>query len=110
MPRCRCRTLPTLAAIYLHICLPEAAAYHAETLERCPERYTPNVRLRLEMGRYILAEDYVRALAARLVLQREVEAALTDVDALVLPTLAIVAPTLGRKPSTSAGAARRCAR
>ncbi len=65
------------AAIYLHICMPEGAAYHAETLERCPERYTPNVRLRLEMGRYILAEDYVRAMAARQVLAREVDAALS---------------------------------
>jgi aspartyl-tRNA(Asn)/glutamyl-tRNA(Gln) amidotransferase subunit A len=83
------------AAIYLHICLPEGAAYHAETLQRCPERYTPNVRLRFEMGRYILAEDYVRAVAARQVLEREVESALAEVDALVLPTLAIVAPTLG---------------
>lgn len=84
-----------LAAIYLHIVLPEAAAYHAETLERCPERYTPNVRLRLEMGRYILAEDYLRALAARAVIRREVDAALSGVDALVVPTLAIAAPRLG---------------
>jgi aspartyl-tRNA(Asn)/glutamyl-tRNA(Gln) amidotransferase subunit A len=82
-------------AIYLHICLPEGAAYHAETLDRCPERYVPNVRLRFEMGRYILADDYLRALAARQVFEREVEAALTGVDALVLPTLPIVAPTLG---------------
>ena len=41
-----------------------------------PERYTPPVRLRLEMGRYVLAEDYVRALAGRDVLRREVDAAL----------------------------------
>ena len=41
-----------------------------------PERYTPPVRLRLEMGRYVLAEDYVRALAGREVLRREVDAAL----------------------------------
>ena len=34
-------------------------------------------------------------MAARQVLEREVDAALADVDALVLPTLAIVAPTLG---------------
>jgi aspartyl-tRNA(Asn)/glutamyl-tRNA(Gln) amidotransferase subunit A len=84
-----------MAAIYLHIALPEAAAYHAETLERCPERYTPNVRLRLEMGRYVLAEDYLRALAARAVIRREVDAALAGVDALVLPALAIAAPRLG---------------
>ena len=81
--------------IYLHICLPEGAAYHAEALDRCPQRYVPNVRLRLEMGRYILAEDYLRALAARQTYEREVQAALAGVDALVLPTLPIVAPTLG---------------
>jgi aspartyl-tRNA(Asn)/glutamyl-tRNA(Gln) amidotransferase subunit A len=92
------RTLPHAAdvpAIYLHIVLPEAAAYHAATLERCPERYTPNVRLRLEMGRYILAEDYLRALAAQRVIRNEVDQALDGVDALVLPSLAIAAPPLG---------------
>ena len=41
-----------------------------------PERYTTPVRLRLEMARYVLAEDYVRALAGREVLRREVDAAL----------------------------------
>ena len=84
-----------MAAIYLHIMLPEAAAYHAATLERCPERYTPPVRLRLEMGRYVLAEDYLRALAGRDVVRADVDGALSGVDALVLPTLPIVAPPLG---------------
>ncbi len=97
------------AAIYLHICLPEGAAYHAETLERCPERYSPNVRLRFEMGRYILAEDYVRAMTARDVLAHEIDAALSEVDALVLPTLAIVAPTLGAE-SVDVGARREALR
>ena len=54
-----------IAPIYLHIVLADAAAYHATTLETMPERYTPPVRLRLEMGRYVLAEDYVRALDGR---------------------------------------------
>ena len=40
----------------------DAAPYHAQALETMPERYTPAVRLRLEMARYVLAEDYVRAL------------------------------------------------
>lgn len=84
-----------VAAIYLHIVLPEAAAYHAATLERCPDLYSPAVRLRLEMGRYVLAEDYLRALAGREVIRREVEAALAGVDALVLPALPIVAPPIG---------------
>src|SRR5450759_2201893 len=64
-------------------------------LEAMPEQYTPAVRLRLEMGRYVLAEDYVRALAGREVLRREVDAALAQHDALVLPTLPIPAPLLG---------------
>jgi aspartyl-tRNA(Asn)/glutamyl-tRNA(Gln) amidotransferase subunit A len=84
-----------LAPVYLHIVLGDAAAYHATTLETMPERYTPNVRLRLEMGRYLLAEDYVRALAGREVLKREVDAALAQHDALVLPTLPIPAPPIG---------------
>ena len=59
------RHAPDIAPIYLHIVLGDAAAYHAPTLETMPERYTPAVRLRLEMARYVLAEDYVRALAGR---------------------------------------------
>jgi len=84
-----------IAPIYLHIVLSDAAAYHAHALETVPQRYTAAVRLRLEMGRYILAEDYVRALAGRQVLRREVDAALTQHDALLLPTLAIPAPPIG---------------
>jgi aspartyl-tRNA(Asn)/glutamyl-tRNA(Gln) amidotransferase subunit A len=84
-----------IAPIYLHIVLSDAAAYHASTLETMPERYTPNVRVRLEMGRYVLAEDYVRALAGREVLRREVDAALAQHDGLMLPTLPIPAPPIG---------------
>jgi aspartyl-tRNA(Asn)/glutamyl-tRNA(Gln) amidotransferase subunit A len=84
-----------IAPIYLHLVLADAAAYHAATLDSMPERYTPNVRIRLEMGRYVLAEDYVRALAGRDVLRREVDAALAQHDALILPTLPIPAPTIG---------------
>jgi aspartyl-tRNA(Asn)/glutamyl-tRNA(Gln) amidotransferase subunit A len=84
-----------IAPIYLHIVLADAAAFHASALEAMPERYTPNVRTRLEMGRYVLAEDYVRALAGREVLRREVDAALAQHDALVLPTMPIPAPPIG---------------
>ena len=83
------------ASVYLHLQLPEASAYHAEAIEMRPEAYTPPVRLRLEMGRYVLAEDYIRAQRGAAVLQREVSEALVGCDALVLPTLPIPAPTLG---------------
>ncbi len=82
-------------AMYLAQVFGDAAAYHAATLDTMPERYSPSVRLRLEMARYVLAEDYVRALEGRAVLQREVDAALSSCDALALPALAIEAPPIG---------------
>ena len=85
----------TIATTYLHIGLREAAAYHAATLAAVPERYTAPVRQRLETGRQVQAEDYVRALGGREQLRRDVDAALADCDALVLPTLPIPAPKLG---------------
>jgi aspartyl-tRNA(Asn)/glutamyl-tRNA(Gln) amidotransferase subunit A len=83
------------AAVYLHTVMAEAAAYHGPTLERRPEDYTAPVRVRLEMGRYVLGEDYVRAMRGRDVLRQEVDALLEAADALVLPTLPIAAPPLG---------------
>ena len=84
-----------IAPIYLHIVLAEAAAYHAKTLESHADEYTPNVRIRLEMGRYILAEDYVRALRGRDVLIAEVDAALRGRDVLLLPSMGVPAIRLG---------------
>jgi aspartyl-tRNA(Asn)/glutamyl-tRNA(Gln) amidotransferase subunit A len=84
-----------IAAIYLHIVLSEAAALHAKTLDSRADDYTPNVRVRLEMGRYILAEDYVRALRGRDLLIDEVDAPLLRRDVLLLPSLAVPAIRLG---------------
>lgn len=84
-----------VATIYLHIVLPEAAAYHAKTLERRPHDYTTNVRVRLEMGRYVLGEDYARAIRGRQLIRDEVDAALNGRDALLLPALPIPAPRIG---------------
>ncbi len=83
------------ADVYLHIVLPESAWYHAPTLDTQAERYSPGVRKRIELGRYVLAEDYLRAMHARDVLRRVVDKALEGLDALLLPTLPIGAPPLG---------------
>jgi aspartyl-tRNA(Asn)/glutamyl-tRNA(Gln) amidotransferase subunit A len=83
------------ADVYLHIVLPEASAWHARMLDAHPAQYSPGVRLRLEMGRYVLAEDYVRAMTLRARLRQNVDAALEGLDALLLPALAITAPPLG---------------
>ena len=91
-------TLPhadDIATVYLHLVFGDAAEYHAPTLESRPQDYTPNVRLRLEMARYVLAEDYIRALRGKAVITTEVDRALHGVDALICPALAIAAPPLG---------------
>ncbi|MCX6546011.1 MAG: amidase [Acidobacteria bacterium] len=92
-----------IGTIYLHTSLPEASAYHARAIEEHPELYTPNVRLRIEMGRYLLAEDYVRAQRGRRVLRAEVDTALAGCDALAMPTLPITAPLIGANSVDIAG-------
>jgi aspartyl-tRNA(Asn)/glutamyl-tRNA(Gln) amidotransferase subunit A len=81
--------------VYLHIVLPESAWYHAPLLDAQPEKYAPGVRRRIELGRYVLAEDYLRAMHARDVLRHHVDKALEGIDALMLPALPIGAPRLG---------------
>jgi aspartyl-tRNA(Asn)/glutamyl-tRNA(Gln) amidotransferase subunit A len=84
-----------IGPVYMHVSLPEAAAFHAPTLERVPERYTASVRARLEAGRYVLAEDYVRARQGCAVLRESVDLAMSAADVLLLPTLPIPAPAIG---------------
>jgi len=84
-----------MPAVYLGILFPEAAAYHAATLETRPERYSPGVRARFEAARYVLGEDYLRAIKGRDVLRAEIDEVLEGRDALLLPTMPIVAPALG---------------
>ena len=88
------------APIYLHTQLAEAADCHRADLDRRPAEYGRGVRLRLELGRYVLAEDYVRAQRGRQVLTAEVNAALADRAALLLPTLPVVPPRIGTESIT----------
>ena len=83
------------APAYMHITFGDAAAYHAGTIEAVPHLYTEGVRQRLELARYVMAEDYVRALDIREALRSEVDAALAGETTLVLPTLPIPAPVIG---------------
>jgi aspartyl-tRNA(Asn)/glutamyl-tRNA(Gln) amidotransferase subunit A len=84
-----------MAAIYLHLVFGDAAEYHARTLVSRPQDYTAPVRLRLEMARYVMAEDYIRAQRGKALIATEVDRALEGVDALVLPALGIPAPPIG---------------
>jgi aspartyl-tRNA(Asn)/glutamyl-tRNA(Gln) amidotransferase subunit A len=94
-----------IATIYLQLVFAEAAVYHATTLESQPDSYTAAVRLRFELARYVLAEDYLRAMAGRRTLQREVDGALASREALLLPTLPITAPAIGQATVTIDGTA-----
>jgi aspartyl-tRNA(Asn)/glutamyl-tRNA(Gln) amidotransferase subunit A len=93
------------APAYMHISFGDAAAYHARTIESVPHLYTPPVRQRIELARYVLAEDYVRGQEVREALRREVDAALEGCQALMLPTLPIPAPIIGQ-PSVEIGGAK----
>ncbi len=85
---------------YVNIVLPEAAAWHASAIDRLPDRYTPNVLARLQMGRAVPAADYAAALEARQPLRQHVDALLATCDVLMLPTLPITAPRLGEADVT----------
>ncbi len=87
--------LDDAAAAYLPMCLAEAAALHAATLETQGADYTPAVRARLEAGRYVAAEDYARATQAQAVMRQAVDRALGRADVLLLPTSPVTAPLFG---------------
>ena len=85
----------TIMSVYLRIAPREAFLQHVATLDTVPERYTAPVRQRLEIGRSVSSEDFLRALDEREVLRTEVDVALDGGDALVLPAMPIPAPRLG---------------
>ena len=90
----------SITGTYVAISLAEAAHWHAPFLQTRSAEYSPGVRARLAIGEKVLAVDYIAAREARERLRRAVDAALHGCDALVLPTLAIVAPTLGAQNVT----------
>ncbi|HTJ24371.1 MAG TPA: amidase [Gemmatimonadaceae bacterium] len=85
----------SIVEAYTSISLPEAAHWHTPTLDSRARDYQPPVRERLERGRTIAAISYLRARDTRELLRRAVDTALEGCDALVLPTLPIVAPPIG---------------
>jgi aspartyl-tRNA(Asn)/glutamyl-tRNA(Gln) amidotransferase subunit A len=87
--------LPDIPLTYMNVVLPEGYACHAEALTKVPEEFGRNVRSRLEMGGQISRDDYVRAQGDRAHMRTAVDQALSNCDALVLPTLPIPPPQIG---------------
>lgn len=74
----------------------EAASWHGDWLATRAADYGPDVLLRLRAGTVMLATDYLKAQKMRTLIQQDFAAAFERVDAIVSPTLPIVAPPIGR--------------
>lgn len=78
----------------LTILLYEAAGYHRRWATEMPEKYGADVLRLIRLGLDVAETDYRAALAARAQLAAAANRAMAQVDALVLPATAIVAPSI----------------
>ncbi|MFB3817919.1 MAG: amidase [Candidatus Methylomirabilales bacterium] len=70
----------------------ELYAYHRPRFERRRDAYPPKLRARLEKGLAILGHEYAAHLQHRIRFQREMSAALADVDVALMPVASSTAP------------------
>ena len=87
--------LENCTAMEAHITLVEATSYHEPYLQRQPDDYSPEVRINLEAGRYLLGTDYVKSQRARTLLQDNFNQAFKHADVIVSPTLPAFPPRVG---------------
>lgn len=84
--------IPNISTIIMYA---ESAFIHKDRLTTHPDSYKPDVKARLEQGKKYLATDYISALQDR---ERIIDAwdeVLSQVDAVVTPTLPITAFKIG---------------
>ncbi|MFH9419935.1 amidase [Streptomyces sp. NPDC017529] len=86
--------------------VPEAAAYHQDTLRAAPELYSEDVRTLLEAGEFVPATDYIRAQRTR-TLMHQAWLSLFDgtdgadgIDAIAAPTVPATAARSGQPSFT----------
>jgi aspartyl-tRNA(Asn)/glutamyl-tRNA(Gln) amidotransferase subunit A len=94
---------------YGGIVMPEACAIHRQRLERRGPDIDPNVRFRIERGCTISGADYVDMQRRRAQLVRAMDQRLASLDALVMPTSPIVAPTIAEVADPKVYSARNVA-
>lgn len=80
----------------------EAYAWHRKYLETQRERYDPRVSVRIMRGTEQSAADYIDLVKGRADLIARVTAMLGDYDAMVMPTVPIVAPKIAEFESEEA--------
>lgn len=90
---------------------PEAYAWHRALLQQSAHRYDPRVRTRIEKGATLMAWEYLDLIEARQRWIARMQASMAGYDALLSPTVPIVAPLLASvAPSDGADPAQDAAR
>ena len=92
--------LDGIAEIYdrwLPIRRAEATAFHLKWLQSSPELYGNDVRRLLELGKDVLAVDYVNAVNARPSYMERFAASMKNFDVIVAPCTSIPAPLIGQE-------------
>jgi aspartyl-tRNA(Asn)/glutamyl-tRNA(Gln) amidotransferase subunit A len=72
------------------ILMPEATAYHLDSLRNSPEKFTDETRIFLEIGGAVPATNYINALRLRTLMQAAWKEMFSSIDAVLAPT--VVAP------------------
>jgi len=85
-------TLPYCDQLLMPLIAPEATSIHEPWLRTRPEDYAPMTRTQLELGAMLPAVDFVRAQRVRRRLIAEFQEVFKEVDVLLNPTVAWVAP------------------
>jgi Asp-tRNA(Asn)/Glu-tRNA(Gln) amidotransferase A subunit family amidase len=86
--------LPALAEVPASFSPPEAWAWHRHRLATHGDQYDPRVAQRIRLGAAMGAADYIDLLAARRRWMTHIESAIARFDAVLSPTVPIVAPPI----------------
>lgn len=72
----------------------EAWQWHKQAALAQPEAYDPHVLLRIQRGSHLTEQDAAELYQQRAAWQERINAALRDTDALIMPTVPLIAPTI----------------
>lgn len=73
----------------------EASQAYWQPLMKNPELLGEDVRVRLEVGQFLASVDYIKAQRMRTAMRDDLMSAFRDLDILITPTVAVLAPEIG---------------